>query len=67
MYQRIWTPHIGEKANTIREPGNSYDRFAVAVLEEDTLCVVGHIPREISKECYFFLRRGGVIVVEVTK
>ena len=66
MYQRIWMPHIGEKATTVREPGNEHDRFAVAVLEDEMLCTVGHLPREISKECFFFIRRGGVIGVEVT-
>ena len=66
MYQRIWTPHVGEKATTIREPGNEHDQFAVAVLEEDTLCAVGHLPQEISRECFFFIRRGGRIGVVVT-
>ena len=32
MYQRIWTPHVGEKATMVREPGNGHDRFTVAVL-----------------------------------
>ena len=54
MYQRIWTPHVGEKATTVREPGNEHDRFAVAVLKDETLCTVGHLPREISKECFIF-------------
>ena len=39
-YQRIWTPHVGEKATTVRESGNERDRFAVAVLEDETLCTV---------------------------
>jgi len=26
-------PHVGEKATTVREPGNKHDQFAVAVLE----------------------------------
>ena len=58
-------PRIGEKATTVREPGNLHD-YAIAVLEDETLCTVGHLPREISKECFFFIRRGGVIGVEVT-
>ena len=36
------------------------------VLEEDTCCVVGHLPRLISCTCYFFLRTGGTITAEVT-
>ena len=62
---RIWTPRVGEKATMVREPGNEHDRFAVAVLEDKTLCTVGHLPWEIAKECFFFIR-GGVIGVEVT-
>ena len=38
----IWTPHVGEKAATVREPGNKYDRFAVAALEDEMLCTIGH-------------------------
>ena len=34
VYQRIQTPHVGEKATTAREPGNEHDRHAVAVLKE---------------------------------
>ena len=40
MYQRIWTPHVGEKATTVRESGNEHDQFAVVVLEDETLCIV---------------------------
>ena len=46
MYQRIWTPHVGEKATTVREPENEH---AVVVLEDEALCTVGHLPREISR------------------
>ena len=46
-------PYIGEKATTIHETNNLHDRYAVTVLEDETLCVVGHLPREISRECYF--------------
>ena len=50
MYQRIWTPHVGEKATMVREPGNEHDRFAVAVFEDKTLCTIGHLPGEISSQ-----------------
>ena len=49
----------------VGEPGNEHDRFAVAVLEDETLCTFGHLPQEISKKCFFFIR-GRVIGVEVT-
>ena len=31
---------------------NEHDRYTVAVLEEETCCAVGHLPRLISRECY---------------
>ena len=65
VYQRIWTPHVGEMATTAREPGNEHNRYAVAVLEDET-CTVGHLSREISKECSSFIRRSAIIGVEVT-
>ena len=61
----IWSPHIGEKATTVQELDNECDQCAVAVLEQETCCVVGHIPREIARECYFFLRRGRLGAGEV--
>ena len=48
VYQRIWTPHVGEKVTMVREPGNEHDQFAVAVLKTET-CTVGHLSREISR------------------
>ena len=66
VYHRIWYPTVGEKLNTICERENMHDRYAVAVLEEETCCVVGHLPHEVSRECYFFLRMGGTIAAEVT-
>ena len=49
VYQRIWTPHVGEKATMVREPGNEHNRFAVTVLKNETLCTVGYLSREISR------------------
>ena len=40
VYQRIWTPHVGEKATMVRESGNEHDRFAVPVLEDEMLCTL---------------------------
>ena len=59
VYQRMWNPELGEVAVAVRESGNHHYRYTVAILESDTLCTVGHVPREISKECFYFLRMGG--------
>ena len=47
VYKSVWTPFVGEILNTKREPGNSYDRHAVAVVRDS--CVVGHLPRQYSR------------------
>lgn len=66
VYNRIWTPFIGEVATTTIENSNPHNRHAIAVLEGESLCCVGHIPREISRDCAFFIRTGGTINVVVT-
>ena len=40
MYQKIWTPHVGEKATMVRESGNEHDQFTVALLEDKMLYTV---------------------------
>ena len=63
-YQDVWDPVIGEQLECVQEPANLHDRYAVAVLKEET--VVGHVPRKISIVCCLFLRRGGTIVSTIT-
>ena len=66
VYQRIWNPFVSEVAIAVREERNIHDRYAVAILEEDTCCSVGHLSREISKEFFYFLKMGGAIKAEFT-
>ena len=42
-----------------RQPFNVVDRYAVAVLKDDT--IVGHIPKKVSRICSLFIARGGAI------
>ena len=46
---------------------NPHDKYAIAVLPVDTKneMVVGHLPREISKECCLFIHYGGSITTIV--
>ena len=46
--------------------GIFYDPYAVAVVHCDEAEVVGHIPRKISYLCYFFIKRKGTIICQVT-
>ena len=54
VYKSLWTPEIGKELSTVRETANTHDRFAVAI-RKGTL-TIGHVPAEISKVCWFFLR-----------
>ena len=64
IYKSIWGPETGEILSTKKERNNPHDRFAVAVMKDKL--TVGHIPREISKICWFFLHKGGTIYKEKT-
>lgn len=55
---------MGCKFETEIDDFNQHDRYAVAIIDDDQ--TVGHIPREISKICYFFVKNGGSISGEVT-
>ena len=64
VYQCIWDPEIGEQLNCTIEKNNPHDRFAAAVTKEDE--IVGHIPKEYSHICSFFLRCEAKISCVVT-
>ena len=54
-YKDIWDPRIGEVLALKREPENSTDKWAVAVVRSDL--VVGHVPYEIAATISHFLKR----------
>ena len=60
VYQREWTPILGEELQRQRESTNANDPYAVAVRKDDN--VVGHVPRRISAACSLFIQKGGHIV-----
>ena len=64
IYKDVWTPQLNEELQLQREPGNEHDRHAVAVVKSSTM--VGHVPRTISRVCWFFLGRGGQIICRIT-
>ena len=65
VYKVIWTPYIGEMLLVRKEPANSHDGRAVAIVTSERT-VVGHVPREIANIFWCFLGRGGNITCEVT-
>ena len=64
VYQDVWDAAIGEILTCEREPSNSQDRYAVAVKKEGS--IVGHLPKNVSRVCSLFLRRGGTIECTIT-
>lgn len=75
VYQEIWEPEIGEHLEVCIELHNVEDKYAVALKKElpttGTLLsmgivTVGHIPREISKTCWHFIRRDGELSCQIT-
>ena len=63
-YRHIWTPQIDEELTTAHEHNNIYDEFAVSILKNNDT-IVGHIPRQISKQCTALMKSGGTVNVKV--
>ena len=57
VYKALWSPYIGEELSVQCEVNNIHDDFAVAVLKNSN--TVGHVPREISRVCWYFLHKTG--------
>ena len=52
VYQKSWTPVIGEGLTMEREENNQHDDYAVAVTKNGD--IVGHVPWSISRVSWFF-------------
>ena len=64
-YQETWLPHVGEVLLLEREPLNSVDNYAVAIIKSGT--IVGRVPRKYSALFFHFLTRNqNSDVAEVT-
>ena len=65
VYKESWSSSISKELSTQPESDNVFDKFAVAVLKDNI--IVGHIPREISRICWYFLqKRQSSIVCRIT-
>ena len=64
--QAIWSPCIGEPFETLYKEDNIHKEYAVAVHLNNCLTVAGHIPREITRTCHFFIKNRGEITGEVS-
>lgn len=61
VYKIIWTPLLGEtlKKGGNWEDDNDYDEYVVAITRRENLSE-NHVPREISRACYYFLGHGSM-------
>ena len=50
-----WTPQVGKTLRLKREPTNSVDKYAVAVMKDGV--IVGHVPYNIAHRFSQFLIR----------
>lgn len=68
VYKDVWSPILLEVLQTRQEPGNLEDEHAVAIIKESSSVeiIVGHVPRDISRICWYFLQNDGEITCEVT-
>ena len=57
IYKEVWKLIVGERLLIMNEVGNAQDRIAVSVQKEGP--IVGHVPRQISRIIFYFLRREG--------
>ncbi len=63
VYKDVWDPYLEDDFTTKHQRHNPHDKYAVAILPVDakTKTIVGHLPKEISKECCLFILHGGTI------
>jgi len=67
VYKCIWSPCVGEQFEMFCEEDNEHNKYAMAVHLKNSLTVVGHIPREITCTCHFFIKNKGEITGEVSR
>ena len=68
VYKEVWRPYIGDEFLTFHKNGNTKDKYAIAVTPADSKSeckqIVGHLPKEISKICFYFIAHRGIILVK---
>ena len=72
QYREIWSPSLGQNLSVQQELGNVYDPLAISLSAKipgklTKSDIIGHIPREISRFCHFFINYGGAINTRVSK
>ena len=58
IYKTVWTPVIDEMLQVAQEDTNEHDEYPVAITKAGY--IIGHVPRELSRICTFFLMHGTI-------
>ena len=66
VYRNLWKPKLKQILQVEQELANVHDPFAISLGAKipgklTEFEVVGHIPREISRFCNYFLKYGGML------
>ena len=64
QYRKFWKPKLGQTLQIMCESKNVHDPYAMTLVVKSKRkitgsCVAGHLPREISRFCTFYLDYGG--------
>ena len=62
VYKHIWSPCVGEPFETFAKRTTNTTSMPWLFI----LTAVGHIPREITRTCHFFIKKKGEITGEVS-
>jgi hypothetical protein len=70
VYRNIWSPKLKQILQVEQELWNTHDPFAISLGAKvpgkvTDFEVVGHIPREISRFCHYFINYGGKLEAHV--
>ena len=70
VYRELWKPKLGQNLQVKQEIGNLHDPFAISLGAKipgklTDFDIVGHIPREISRFCHYFINYGGKLEARV--
>ena len=66
VYKEICTSFVGVVLHMKQEPFNIQERLALAVIKDDILYVVDHVPRKFSHVIWHFIEHDETINCQVT-
>ena len=68
VYRSCWKPYVKQKIEFRKEKNNQYDKYSVASYTKlpgkMVLCVVGHMPWEISRYTWLAIQGGANITTQ---